>query len=85
MTTHDARFHYTRAWGMCLGVVGTRAPKLLSETLQGNAVGLPYPAVSPWLYFIMSLSLLLFMFVVITPRLVAGHWIIPFAVIVIKY
>ena len=64
-----------------------RAPKLLSETLQGECcwITLPTPAVSPGLYFIMSLSLLLFMFVVTTPRLVAGHWIIPFAVIVIKY
>lgn len=71
----------TRAWGMCLGVVGIHAPKLLSKPLPGGIL-LDFPGGFVMVVFY-NVFLLLFMFVVIT-RLVAGHWIVPFALIIIK-
>lgn len=69
----------TRAWGMCLGVVGIHAPKLVGEPTGGILLDYPGGLVMVVFY---NVFLLLFMFVVIT-RLVAGHWIVPFALIII--
>jgi hypothetical protein len=78
---------------MCLGVVGIHAPKRLLENQQGEDQGaLHYIPTREWYWFPQAvfilivfynvIFLLLFMFVVITLLLVAGHSIVPFALVI---